>query len=240
MGILIFLLAITVVIAIHEYGHYLACRLMGIPVQKFAVGVGKPLLTKTDRHGTEWSIRPFPIGGFILPEQKAMSEARPLAKFIVAIAGPMANLLPFMVLAAAFGKFTVLMKFLAELYVGGIVAIFNVLTFNLFATPQPQTAEGAQVMGPIGIAASTMEITPEIGAGMTFLFLFTVISIGIALINLIPIPLFDGGRAVLAGVEAGIGRDRAARVEKVTNRIGIVIIVMLFLIITTQDILNLF
>jgi regulator of sigma E protease len=234
MGILVFLLAVTLVIAIHELGHYLACRAYGIPVKKFGIGIGKPLLSRTDRHGTEWSIRPFPIGGFVEPEAKAMENASPLQKFVVAMAGPFANLAPFAVIAALMGKLSLYFSVLWTIYLSGYAAVFHILTFGIFATPSPES--DGELSGPIGIATMAGDLTGQMGGLVAFVMLFVVLSIGIGLINLIPIPLLDGGRAVLAGVEAVFGREPTKRVEKITNTVGVVIILALIILVTIGDI----
>jgi regulator of sigma E protease len=236
-GILILIVAITLAVGIHEYGHYLACRALGIPVDKFAIGFGTPLLKRTSRSGTEWSIRPILLGGFVQPEESAMGEASPLAKFIVAIAGPAANLVPFMAIAAAMGKLGFFVSFLMNAYLMSMVALFNVVTFGVFAAAAEP--EGA-LMGPIGLAASSASHTATSGSFVTFIALFFILSIGLGLINLVPIPVLDGGRAVMAGVEAGIGRVRAARIERVANVIGILLIVMIVISVAITDIGNLF
>ncbi len=56
---------ITAVIFIHELGHYGMARLLGIPAEIFSIGFGRELIGRTDRHGTRWSLRIFPIGGYV-------------------------------------------------------------------------------------------------------------------------------------------------------------------------------
>ena len=61
-----FLLAILVfglLILVHELGHFLAAKWVGIRVYEFAIGMG-PLLFSRERGGTKYSLRLFPIGGF--------------------------------------------------------------------------------------------------------------------------------------------------------------------------------
>lgn len=240
MGILIFLLVVTLVIAVHEYGHYLACRIFGIPVEKFGVGFGKPLISRTDKRGTEWSLRPIPLGGFITPNDVAMQNATPFQKFAVAIAGPLANLLPFALIAAVFGKLGAYLELLWTVYLGTMRAVFDAVTFNAFAVAETATKEGGGLMGPIGIATSSLETTPVVGMGFSALFLFAALSIGIGLLNLLPLPPLDGGKIVLSGVEGAIGRERTKPVETVANITGALILLLLFIIVMVGDIRGLF
>lgn len=56
---------IFLVVAVHELGHYLAARACGIVAREVAVGFGPKIAISYDRHGTAWSVRCVPIGGFV-------------------------------------------------------------------------------------------------------------------------------------------------------------------------------
>lgn len=55
---------LTAIIVVHESGHFLAAYLQGIRVSKFAVGFG-PILAKFNANNVEYSLRAFPLGGFV-------------------------------------------------------------------------------------------------------------------------------------------------------------------------------
>jgi regulator of sigma E protease len=63
--ILPYIVIVGVVITVHEFGHFLAAKAVGTKIDRFAIGFGKPLLKRTDRSGVEWSLRMFPIGGYV-------------------------------------------------------------------------------------------------------------------------------------------------------------------------------
>ncbi|SMR71950.1 regulator of sigma E protease [Aliiroseovarius halocynthiae] len=63
--ILAFIAALTVIVAVHEYGHYIVGRWSGIKADVFSIGMGPVLLARTDKHGTQWQIAAFPIGGYV-------------------------------------------------------------------------------------------------------------------------------------------------------------------------------
>lgn len=101
-----FIVAIGVLVTIHEYGHYLAARLMGVKVLRFSVGFGKPVYRRLfgpDR--AEFVIAAIPLGGYVkmLDEREApVSEADAERAFnrksigarnFVVVAGPAANFL---------------------------------------------------------------------------------------------------------------------------------------------------
>jgi regulator of sigma E protease len=60
-----FLIVLTVVIFIHELGHFLVARWAGVRVLVFSIGFGPELIGRTDRHGTRWRIAAIPLGGYV-------------------------------------------------------------------------------------------------------------------------------------------------------------------------------
>ncbi|MFP5419727.1 MAG: site-2 protease family protein, partial [Gammaproteobacteria bacterium] len=64
--VLWFLVAICVLVVVHEFGHYLAARLAGVKILRFSVGFGRPLLIRRmGRDQTEWVLAALPFGGFV-------------------------------------------------------------------------------------------------------------------------------------------------------------------------------
>ncbi|RST86044.1 RIP metalloprotease RseP [Aquibium carbonis] len=60
-----FLFVLTIVVFVHEMGHYLVGRLCGIGVQAFSIGFGPELFGFNDRHGTRWKLSLIPLGGYV-------------------------------------------------------------------------------------------------------------------------------------------------------------------------------
>lgn len=65
MAVLPFLVVLTIIVFVHEMGHYLVARWNGIAIQTFSVGFGPELLGFTDRKGTRWRIAAIPLGGYV-------------------------------------------------------------------------------------------------------------------------------------------------------------------------------
>jgi regulator of sigma E protease len=103
--VLAFLVAIGVLVAVHEYGHFWMARRMGIRVLRFSIGFGKLLWSRRGKSGTEYAISAIPLGGYVklLDEREgpvdpaALSEAfnrKPVwRRILVLLAGPFANFL---------------------------------------------------------------------------------------------------------------------------------------------------
>ena len=60
-----FLIVISIVVFIHEYGHYIVGRWCGIHAEVFSVGMGRPIFSKIDKNGTKWQISLIPLGGYV-------------------------------------------------------------------------------------------------------------------------------------------------------------------------------
>ncbi len=100
-----FILAISILVAFHEWGHFYAARKLGIHVLKFSIGFGKPIWKKIGKDGVEYIIAWIPLGGYVkmLDEREGPVEQSLLHKAfnrqalwkrnIVIVAGPLANIL---------------------------------------------------------------------------------------------------------------------------------------------------
>ncbi|WP_332675332.1 RIP metalloprotease RseP [Aromatoleum sp.] len=101
-----FVLALGLLILVHELGHYLVARGCGVKVLRFSIGFGRPLLKWTsgaDR--TEWALAAFPLGGYVkmLDERegpvdrselhRAFNRQAVSRRFAIVLAGPLANFL---------------------------------------------------------------------------------------------------------------------------------------------------
>ncbi|KAK0360488.1 hypothetical protein LTR94_027107, partial [Friedmanniomyces endolithicus] len=81
-----FLLVLTFIVTIHELGHFLVARAFGVKVDRFAIGFGRALFSRTDRHGIEWRLGWMPLGGYVkfsgdldassVPDQAGLAELR--------------------------------------------------------------------------------------------------------------------------------------------------------------------
>src|SRR5271156_4298060 len=110
-----FVFVLSLVVFVHELGHFLIARLCGVRILVFSIGFGPELLGFYDRHGTRWKISAIPLGGYVKffgdenassvpdgPRLEAMDVAeRSLSFFFqpvykraaIVVAGPMANFL---------------------------------------------------------------------------------------------------------------------------------------------------
>lgn len=108
-----FILVLSVIVFIHEFGHYGVAKLCGVRIETFSIGFGKELFGWNDRSGTRWKVSALPLGGYVkmygdetaasTPDTdkiSAMSEAERKISFygkalwqkaLIVLAGPVAN-----------------------------------------------------------------------------------------------------------------------------------------------------
>ena len=101
LGILIFLVVLTISVALHEAGHMFTAKALKIPVPKYFVGFG-PTIWSRKRGGTEYGVKALPLGGFITvedttqpeksPERGLLSHVAPWRRTLIFLAGPAVNL----------------------------------------------------------------------------------------------------------------------------------------------------
>ncbi len=114
-NILSFVVIISVIVFIHEFGHFLVARMCGVKIDEFAIGFGRELIGFTDKGGTRWKICPIPFGGYVkmfgdkngasIPDDELLAQMSVGEKKIsflgktvwqrmaIVVAGPVANFL---------------------------------------------------------------------------------------------------------------------------------------------------
>ncbi|MEM5330334.1 RIP metalloprotease RseP [Paraburkholderia sp. JHI2823] len=101
-----FVVAIGVLVVVHEYGHYSVARLCGVKVLRFSIGFGRPLVRWVNKKsGTEWTISALPLGGYVkMLDERESDEKIPAGdlphafnrqsvgkRIAIVAAGPIAN-----------------------------------------------------------------------------------------------------------------------------------------------------
>ena len=124
LGGLGFLFVISLVVFVHELGHFLAGRYFGVKVETFSIGFGKELVGFTDSYGTRWKFAALPLGGYVkfwgdegaasTPDQEKLKQMPDTdrsrsfhhktwwQKSIISVAGPLANFILALVILTGF------------------------------------------------------------------------------------------------------------------------------------------
>lgn len=344
--LLILFIILSVIIIVHEFGHFIAAKKGGVYIDEFSLGMGPQLLKyKPKKSETTYSLRAFPIGGFVSMAEKEDSSNKAIKKnqvlenksfgrkLLVLINGILFNcflaIFLFFVSGLLYGRPVsepvinkVVEGMAAEkaglengdkiLEVNGVKIntwddflleasakklkdeyIFKVeksngdiKEYNL--VPEVQEVEGQEVKvfgiqssgttyykgfknaviyafegfytnfktifkilgnlftgevpvkslsGPVGIYSLVDSVKSQ---GMnTLLYLTAYLSINVAIINLIPIPVFDGGRVLILLIEKITRRKSSENLEAILNYVGFALMILLMLYVTFNDIIRL-
>lgn len=225
LGILALL---SLLILVHELGHLVAAKLVGIPVADFSVGFG-PRLWKRRYKQTEYSLRALPLGGFVVPAVDGWEfGAIPLHKrLIYFLGGPLANLL---VTLPIFAVLNVLKQgvssynLLVAPFVQLVAACWQLLMMlpGLFMRPE-------SLSGIVGIVVEGGRFAQ---AGMVLEFGISL-SISLAVLNLLPIPVLDGGQITLSCLEAVF--PRLIRLRTPLTVLGLMMLAVLMIYSNAND-----
>lgn len=347
LNIILFILILGFIVLVHEGGHFFFAKMTGVHVYEFSIGMGPVLFKKIAKDKTQYSIRAFPIGGFVsLAGEEVDDEKRKATKghnlqdktvfqrFLVMFAGVFNNFVSaFIILvitglligspstkpiingvepngpAAAVGveagdtvkkinghkiryiedislylaiedlskpvdmevqkksgaikdykiqakqikdkegkkKYAIGIKLEAKKEGGffnsfkyafnegcAILKQMYVVIINLFTGGVHLN----QLSGPVGIYSIVGQMSKEGVAAL--LYLTALLSINVAVINLLPFPAFDGGRILFLIIEKIKGKPVNPKVENMIHSIGFILLILLMIYVTFNDVLKLF
>jgi regulator of sigma E protease len=235
MSYLLIFTIISLLILIHEVGHFFAARAVGIPVARFSIGMG-PVLWRIKRGETEYCLSLLPLGGYVLPALESEDDFFKISfarRMVFVIGGPFANLVLPLVFAAAIntithgssfsGIFIQPLRQVVSLFIGMAAALPAV-----FVHPE-------QLSGVVGIVAHGGTI---IGTDLLKALRFAaMLSCNFALFNLLPIPALDGGKIVLFLMEKI--HPKMAKLNLPLTIAGWAAVLLLMLYVTVHDIVKL-
>jgi regulator of sigma E protease len=230
MSYLLVFLTLSLIITLHELGHLLAAKWVGIPIKRFSVGFG-PKLWGFKMGGTEYWLSAIPCGGYVMPDgEDAFERVSGKGRIVFSLGGPVANIVAGLAGLAVFNAMQLGFSMHAVLYlpveqVCRMAMQFVVMIPSLFTQPE-------HLSGIVGIVAG--------GGGhvgldlMRLLQFFVVLNLNLALFNLLPFPPLDGGKIVMA-VLRGIYRP-LRRLEVPLSVGGALALIGLLLYATVMDI----
>lgn len=219
--ILAVLLGISLIIIVHELGHWSFCTLFGVGTPTFSIGIGPTLFEKKVGR-TLFSFSLLPLGGYtsILGRYETI-PLYPQASFTT---------------KPAYQQLLIIL--------GGV--IFNMLFalfINIFqrlrrkrqkaSSLTQETAFPQKIIGPLGIINLIAQKTTAGYA--SFFSLLAWLSFNIALFNLLPLPLLDGGQAVILMFEKIVRHPLHEKISTFISLVSLTIIGLLLIYTLVQD-----
>ena len=261
MTILVFIIVLVVLIVVHEFGHFVVAKWAGMRVDEFGLGY-PPRLFGYKKGETLYSLNAIPFGGFVKihGEDGLMGGERDVRAFsakprhiqaVVLVAGIAMNLILALVIftgllmaphrvsdheiAAALPLASALIKGVEVTW--HVTSATAVALAHFFAGVLTFSADLSQVTGPVGIAGAVGAAAQS--GWQSLLSLTALISINLALINLIPVPALDGGRLLFVIIESIIRRPIKPVVAQTVNVVGFALLILLMVVVTFNDIYKL-
>jgi regulator of sigma E protease len=249
ISILAFLFVFTIVVLIHEFGHFIAAKKIGINAYEFSIGFPfSPKMATLFRHKeTEFTLRLLPLGGFVSFSKEENGDSPPSPEFlqehkwkraVIISAGSIFNIIfAFLLIAIAimfakhislFEAMSASLKTIEAVSVGTVQLIFNLFSGN---------GSMDSLSGPIGIAVMAGKVAD---AGFINLLYFTgLLSLSLGILNLLPFPALDGGHLIILAIESLKRSPLSQRTYQVISIAGISFFLILTFIATYKDILRL-
>lgn len=240
---LAFIAVFTLVVLVHELGHFLAARRAGVKVYEFSIGFPfSPRIVTLFRHReTEFTLRLLPLGGFVSFSREGDEEA---ADLFGVSAGPRALI---MAAGSLFNMAFAVLIFIAVFALGKHMPIADAVaeaahtlwtitagTVELIIKALSGHGSWDGLSGPVGIAAIAGKAAAK---GVLNLLYFTgMLSLSLGIMNLLPFPALDGGQLLMLAIEAVIRRPLSIKTYQTVNLIGFALFILLTVVVTYKDI----
>jgi len=241
-----FIVVFSIIVLVHEFGHFVAARKSGIKVYEFSIGFPfSPRLLTLFRHKeTVFTVRLLPLGGFVSFSRDGDEEAKELfdspinKRAFVLSAGSLFNIVfAFIVFIPIFiiGKHLYFIDaiLLSAKTAWGMLSGTIMFFLNIFTGCG--TMEG--LSGPVGIAAMAGQAASK---GFLNLFYFTgALSMSLGIINLLPLPALDGGHLIMLLMESIKKKPISPKTYQLVTVIGLSLFFILTVVVTYKDVIKL-
>ena len=258
LGIAIGIIGFLLLITVHEGGHCIVSKLLGVRVNEFAVGMG-PVITQKEKNGTMYSLRVIPVGGycalegefgddmtdeeienFVDTDPKAFVNQPYWKQFLILCAGSFVNfVVGFLIILIAY-----------TVVAGGQVGFGRILQVSwqdcftmikdIFAflggifTGKSSVDDVSGVIGIVAVVADSASY-----GLINVVYLVGIISVNLAIMNMLPIPGLDGGRIFVSIIKIISGGRLSQKAENVINGIGMALLFALIIFIAIKDVIKL-
>ncbi len=241
-----FIVVFSVIVLVHELGHFIIARRLGVKVYEFSIGFpfSPKILTLFRHKETEFTLRLLPLGGFVSfskdgdEDAKELFEASYFKRASIMSAGSLFNIVfAFLVFIPVFaiGKHLTFI----DAVLSSIKTVWAILLGTALFLSNLLSGGGSMegLAGPIGIASMAGQAASK---GILSLAYFTgILSMSLGIMNLLPLPALDGGQLFMLLIESIRKRPLSLKAYQVVNAIGLSLFIILTLLITYKDIIRL-
>lgn len=223
---LLVLLWVGLLLVVHEAGHLVAGLILKARVETVSIGLGPGLSFR--RYGIDWKIGIVLVGAAVHFHEEGFRQVHPAKRILITLAGPLANLVAAVMCvsilrgedmgywAAALHAVSVTGQVLEQ--TGRALILLDVQRFH----------------GPVNIAVQAQE---AFRGGWREVIIFSAVGhYGIFALNMLPLPVLDGGRVAMALYEIVTGRSLPEQVRKTALIMSAAFLVLLLLAVTMKDI----
>jgi regulator of sigma E protease len=248
VSIFAFLFVFTVVVLVHELGHFLAAKRAGVKIYEFSIGFPFSLKIATlFRHReTDFTLRLLPLGGFV-----SFSKDDQDGEIVNLFLTSRANRALILAAGSLFNIFFAFLVFFAVFSIGrqlpliesvelsvktvwSVIAGSAIFLFNLFSG----SGGTDSLVGPVGIALYAGKAA---AAGFLNLAYFTgMLSLSLGIMNLVPLPALDGGQLLMLMIEIPKRKPLSLKTYQAVNVAGMAVFLVLTILVTYRDVARLF
>ncbi len=253
--IIITLMILSLIIFLHELGHFYTAKKFNMPVSEFSIGMG-PLVYSKEKNGTQYSLRAIPIGGYVLIEgmvevskddkefkdytdeeikeynSKGFISHPKFEQIIVLFAGVFMNfitaLIAFIILALITGQpLSSAFIMFSKIFSTTFLGLKMLLT---------GAVKAKEMVGPVGLPLVFAQQI-KLQGYLVLIPLFALLSINIGILNLLPIPALDGGRIIFVLLEY-VGIKLNKKLEEKIHTIGMILLLILMIYVVFNDVIK--
>jgi regulator of sigma E protease len=240
-----FLAVFTVIVLVHELGHFLAARRAGVKVYEFSIGFpfSPRVLTLFRHRETEFTLRLLPLGGFVSFAKDGDEEAADLFgasscnRAAILSAGPLFNIafaLLIFVPVLALGRHVPAPEALAL----SAKTVWSVMAGTVDMLLRFFTGQGSMdgLAGPVGIAIVAGQAAAK--GFLNLAYFAGVLSLSLGIMNLIPFPALDGGQLLMLLIEKIKRKPLSIKTYQVFNAVGMALFLILTVLVTYRDVVR--
>lgn len=230
-AIILALLGLSLIIVVHESGHFLMCKLFNVKTPIFSVGFG-PVLASYTRNDTTFQLAALPLGGYVAIDPTSLAPKPYSQKLLINIAGILFNIIFALLLLMYFMWLTGQQNIILS----GMLTTYQLcmrMARGMFGMWKKE--QRSEIMGPIGIVSSTTEVQ-NTNQKAFMIWWLALININVAIFNLLPIPLLDGGHIAMDTIEALYGKPLPPHLVGNINLIFLLLFLTLLFWISMRDV----